>query len=91
MNQEITREFVEDYLEKKIDENEKFFICTFYDVRFNQGVTAEQVDKFLEYAKEILEDLNYQVYFTGARYQYLGARTVQDNEYLAAIKNEEER
>ena len=42
---------------------------------------------FLKYAKIRLENMNYQVYFTGAKFTYNNEiRQVQDNEYMIAIK-----
>ena len=45
------------------------------------------VDKFLKCSINILEDLDYKVYFTGAKFVYENAnRIVQDNELMIAIK-----
>ena len=84
----MTTEFINNYLDKKIEENEEYIVCTFYDLRVNHNVAESDVDKFLELAKIKLEHMNYQVYFTGAEFTYKFARrTVQDNEYMIAIKN----
>ena len=41
----------------------------------------------MELAKIRLENLNYQVYFTGAKYTLNGEKkVVQDNEYMVAVK-----
>ena len=51
-------------------------------------ITEEQTDEFLRLARNRLENLNYKVYFTGAKFVYENAnRTVQDNELLIAIKD----
>lgn len=87
----MTTEFINDYLDEKIKENEECIVCTFYDLRVKHNVVESDVDKFLELAKIKLEKLDYQVYFAGTEFTYKFARkTVQDNEYMIAIKNAEE-
>ena len=73
-------EFIDSYLDEKIEEDEEYIVCTFYDLRVKHNVLEDDVDKFLELAKIKLENMNYQVYFTGAKFTYKYAmRTVQDN------------
>ena len=76
----MTTEFINDYLDEKMKENEEYIVCTFYDLRVKHNVAESEVDKFLELAKIKLENMNYQVFFTGAEFTYKFARrTVQDN------------
>ena len=83
----MTTKFVTDYLDKKIDENENYIICEFFDLRIRNDLSEHEVDRFLELAKIRLENLNYQVYFTGAKYTLNGEKkVVQDNEYMVAVK-----
>lgn len=83
----MTIEFVTEYLDRKMEENEDYILCTVYDLRVKNNVLEQEVDDFLKYAKIRLENLNYQVYFTGARFKYdNNIRIVQDNEYMVAIK-----
>lgn len=83
----MTIQFVTEYLDNKIAENENYIECSVYDLRVNQNLTKNDVDVFLEYAKTRLENLNYQVYFTGAKYSYKGKRKiVESNDYMIAIK-----
>lgn len=83
----MTIQFITDYLDKKIEENENYIVCTFYDLRVRNGLTELEVNKFLELSKIRLENMDYQVYFTGAKYMYNYTKmTVQDNEYMVAIK-----
>lgn len=83
----MTIQFITDYLYKKIEENENYIFCTFYDLRVRNGLTELEVNKFLELSKIRLENIGYQVYFTGAKYMYNDSKmTVQDNEYMVAIK-----
>lgn len=86
----MTLEFVTEYLDKKINENENYIICTVYDLRVKNNVKESEVDEFLKYAKIRLENMNYNVYFTGAKFNYNGEyRQVQENEYMIAIKEGE--
>lgn len=83
----MTIQFVTEYLDNKIAENENYIECSVYDLRVNQNLTKNDVDLFLEYAKTRLENLNYQVYFTGAKFSYKGERKiVESNNYMVAIK-----
>ena len=83
----MTIQFVTEYLDNKIAENENYIECSVYDLRVKQNLTKNDVDIFLQYAKTRLENLNYQVYFTGAKYSYKGERKiVESNDYMIAIK-----
>jgi len=83
----MTTQFVTDYLEEKLKDNENIIKCTFYELRVKLNLSEEETDKLLELAKIKLENLGYQVYFTGAKFVYENAnRTVQDNELMIAVK-----
>lgn len=83
----MNTKFITEYLDKKIQENEDYIVCTFYDLRIKHNLSEEQVQIFLELAKTRLENLNYQVYFTGAKYNYRNNRNiVESNQYMVAIK-----
>lgn len=83
----MTTKFVTEYLDKKIEENEDYIVCTFYDLRIKNNLSEEQVQEFLELAKTRLENLQYQVYFTGAKFDYKNNRNiVENNQYMVAIK-----
>ena len=85
--QKVTTEFISNYLDEKIKQSPDMLICTFYDLRIKHNVAEDDVDRFLELAKIRLENLDYQVYFTGAEFTYKHTRRkVQDNEYLIALK-----
>lgn len=86
----MTPKFVTEYLDKKINENENYIVCTFYDLRIRNNLSEGEVDRFLELAKIRLENMNYNVYFTTAKYTYNNTeKIVQDNEYMVAIKEKE--
>ena len=83
----MTTKFVTEYLDRKIEEKEDYIVCTFYDLRIKNNLSEEQVQEFLELAKTRLENLQYQVYFTGAKFDYKNNRNiVENNQYMVAIK-----
>ena len=83
----MTTEFLTDYIDKKISENPNYIRYTFYELRVKNNLSEDEVDEFLRLSRNRLENLGYNVYFTGAKYIYDNAnRTVQDNELLVAIK-----
>ena len=85
----MTKEFVLDYISNKIIVEGNFIRCTFYDLRIRHNLSEKEVDEFLKEAKSILESKDYKVFFTTAQYTYQHClRTVQDNEYLIAIKED---
>lgn len=83
----MTLKFITDYIDKKIKENERKVILSFFEVRVKLNLSEEQTDEFLKLCRIRLENLGYQVYFTGAKYNYENEnKVVQDNELLVAIK-----
>lgn len=83
----MTIQFITEYLDNKIAENENYIECSVYDLRVKHNLAEKDVDIFLQYAKTGLENLNYQVYFTGAKFSYKGERKiVESNNYMVAIK-----
>ena len=86
----MTVKFVDDYINKKLLENENFIRYTFYELRIKSDWSEEDVMKFLELNKIYFEKKGYNVYFTGAEFTYQNTRrVVQDNELMIAIKEEE--
>lgn len=86
----MTLDFVTDYINRKLIENEDIIRYTYYELRVKNNLTEDEVQKFLELNKTYLENKNYQVYFTGAKFEYDNAnRTVQPNELMIAIKEKE--
>lgn len=82
--QEIT-----EYLDKKINEDENILKITFYEARIKLNLSEDETQEFLKLCKTRLENLGYQVFFTGARYMYQGEnKVVETNELMVAIKEE---
>ena len=85
----MTTQFVENLINEKMIINENEIIFTFYELRVKHNLSEEQVDEFLALCKTRLENLDYKVYFTGAKFTYQNAnRTVQDNEFMIAIREQ---
>ena len=85
----MTLKFITDYIDKKIKENERKVMLSFFEVRIKLNLSEEQTDEFLKLCRIRLENLGYQVYFTGAKYNYENEnKIVQDNELLVAIKQQ---
>lgn len=83
-------QFVEDYIQDKINKNENEIIYTFYELRVKNNLSEEEVDEFLRLNKIRLENLGYKVFFIGAKFVYQNAnRTVQPNQFMVAIKEDE--
>ena len=83
----MTMQEITEYLDNKINENENILTVTFYEVRIKFDLSEEQTQEFLRLCRTRLENLGYQVYFTGAKYTYQGqSKVVQTNELMVAIK-----
>lgn len=84
----MSLEEITELIDSKIEKNPNCIVFTWFEIRVRKNLTEEQTDDFLRLAKNRLENLNYKVYFTGAKFVYENAnRTVQDNELLIAIKD----
>lgn len=84
----MSMEFIKDYIDKKIFENENYIRYTFYELRVKNNLSEEEVDEFLRINRDYFENKGYKVYFTGAKFEYKNAKmTVQPNELMIAIKD----
>lgn len=87
----MTIPFLTNYLDSKINENEEYIVCTFYELRVKNNISVKDIDVFLKLAKTRLENIGYNVYLKGDMYSYNNqVKEVQDNEYLVAIKKNKE-
>lgn len=85
----LTVGFVDNELNKKLLENTKIIIYTYYELRVKLNLSKLEANNFLELTKTKLENINYRVYMTGDTYIYDNhAQVVKENELLVAIKNE---
>lgn len=84
-------EFIEQYINNKLSENEDYVRITFYDLRVKNNLTQEETEIFIHLVKTKLQNMKYNVYTTDEKFEYKNANmTVQPNELLVAIKSNEE-
>ena len=80
-------EFIEQYINNKLSENEDYVRITFYDLRVKNNLTQEETEMFIHLVKTKLQNMKYNVYTTDEKFEYKNANmTVQPNELLIAIK-----
>ena len=85
----MTKQFITEYIDKKMSENANFIRFTFYELRVKHNLSEEDTDEFLRLAMIYLENKDYDVYVGNARYTYKNAnQNVQPNELLVAFKND---
>ena len=85
----MTTEFVTNYIDKKLNENDNFIRYTFYEFRVKNNLSEEEVDEFLRINRDYFVNKGYKVYFTNDRFTYQNAdRMVQPNELMIAIKEQ---
>ena len=83
-------DYVGKYIEYKLLENEEEIRITFYELRVKENLSEEQTEEFLQLCKNKLENMKYNVYFTGETFTYKQCnRMVQPNELLIAVKKGE--
>ena len=83
----MTLEFVDSFINQKINSNEAYVRFTFYELRVKYNLTEDETNKFLELAKNKFENMQYEVYFIGDTYNYQGNnKEVEQNELMIAIK-----
>ena len=85
----MMQQFVTDYINKKIQENEGYIRYTFYELKVTNNLTDEELQIFLEMNKNYFENKGYKVYFTGSKFIYKNCnRIVESHELMIAIKEE---
>ncbi len=83
----MTLKFITDYIDDKIRKDENKVVFSFYEIRIKLDLSEEETDEFLKLSRTRLENLGYQVYFTGAKFTYNNTNmVVQPNELMVAIK-----
>ena len=87
MEDKIIIKLIENTLKDKIKSNPNYIRYSFYELRVKYNLSEEDTDSFLFLIRTKLENEDYKVYFTGAKFEYNNAKiTVQDNELMIAIK-----
>ena len=85
---------IKDYIEEKLTRLDKYFknsddIKCSVLIRVKNNLSEQDTDKFLSLTRTKLENKNYKVYFSHARFTYKNANMmVQPNELIIAIKEE---
>lgn len=90
MSESELNNFIINYIDKKERESKdkNFIRYTFYDLRVKNNLSEKEVDKLLKVSRDYFQNKGYNVYFTGAKYEYKNANMlVQDNELMIAVKN----
>lgn len=83
----MTLKFIEDYINKKLSENDEFVRFTYYELRVKNNLSEEDIRMFLGLARNKFENMGYKVYFIGNEYTYKReTKKVEQNEYMVAIK-----
>lgn len=87
MNDQQLIEIINKTLEEKLNKNLNYIRYSFYELRIKYNLSEEEIDRFLQLIRTKLENINYKVYFTNAKYEYNGEKyTVKENELMIAIK-----
>lgn len=85
----MTMQEITEFLDDKIKKNENEITISFYEIRVKKNLSENETDNFLELCKTRLENLGYQVFFSGAKFVFQNAnRMVQPNQLMIAIKAE---
>lgn len=83
----MTQQFVTEYINQKILENENYIRYTFYELKVKNNLSDNELQIFLEMNKNYFENKGYRVYFTGSKFVYQNCnRIVESNELMIAIK-----
>lgn len=84
----MTLKFIEDYINTKLNENDEYIRFTYYELKVKSNLSEEDIRMFLNLAKTKFQNTGYNVYLTNEQYIYKGeVKTVEQNEYMIAIKN----
>lgn len=87
MDEKAIINIIESTLNRKLKENCDYIRYTFYELRVKHNLSEQDTDKFLYLIRIKLENENYKVYFTGAKFVYKDTNiSVQPNELVIAIK-----
>ena len=87
MNDQSIINLIEITLEEKMNENDEFIKYTFYELGVKFNLSEQETDRFLELIRIKLLNEKYQVYFTGAKFEYKEQKiTIGNNELMVAVK-----
>lgn len=76
-----------DFLDKKIEENERYVRITFYELRIEQNLSEQETKDFLKLAKNRLINFGYEVYMREEDCNLQNNNVIlDDNELLIGIR-----
>ena len=85
----MTTQFVIQYINKKLKENENYVHYSFYELRVKNDLTEADVYEFLTINKNYFENKGYQVYFTGDTFEYNDETIrLEPNDLMVAVRME---
>lgn len=88
MNDQQLIQIINKTLDEKLNKNLNYIRYSFYELRIKYNLSEDEIDRFLQLIRTKLENNNYKVYFTNAKYEYNGEQCiVKENELMIAIKN----
>lgn len=88
----MTLEYITNYIDKKINNNDKIIRVTFYELNVRENLDKEEIDMFLKLSKQRLINLGYKIYEIGEEYNYEGKkRVVKNNMMYVAINLKEDK
>lgn len=76
-----------EFLDKKIEENDRYVRISFYELRIEYDLSAKETDNFIKLAKNKLNNLGYEVYTREKDNSHQNdIIELKDNELLVAVK-----
>lgn len=87
MKEKMITDLIDYTLEEKMRNDENIIKYTFFELKIKHDLNEEELNEFLRFTRNKLENQDYNVYFTGAKYMMAGNEyEVLQNELLVAIK-----
>ena len=84
----MTLEFLNELIEKKINQNKNFLKFTFYELVVKNNLPKDDCNATTQLIKRKLINYGYKVYLTGESFTYNSiSYTIPNNILLIAIKN----
>ena len=84
----MTLEFLNEFIEYKINQNKDFIKFTFYELRVKYNLSEDDSNIAIKLIKQKLSNYGYNVYLTGQKYIYNSKENiVPTNILLIAIKS----
>ena len=80
------KQFVDDYIDRKLEENENCIICSFFELRVKYNKTEAEVYEILNLLKNRLTNMRYKLYYKGQYYSQ--TEKVKENQFFVAIKEQ---